>query len=163
MAVTACVLNSERWLDEVILRGNAPVDVGGATLSESFTLPANFGDAAILSILVAVSPIATVPVTATFPRGVRALVFSADASSIVDIVGVGALYATGGDGAAFTGVQGSIDPDAMTLWRQGELLNFAMPEMDANAAPTADLIVLVKCTRVGGKQVRREGPIQLTR
>lgn len=161
MATTAATLAAERWLDEVILSA-AVADVAGGNLDESLSLPAGLGDVAILSVMVSITSIATVPVTATIPRGVSATITSADAASLVDVVGAAEWVATEGLAAAFTRARAFIDADALTLWRQGELLRLLGPEMDANASPTGDFAVHVKCVRVRPVALP-VGPIQLVR
>lgn len=161
MATTALTLSAERWLDEVILVG-AVADVGAATLQESFTLPSGLGDIAVMSSIVSIVSIATVPVAATIDRGFRLVLVSPDATSIVDVLGIGQWFATSGDGAAFTRVDGIVDPDALMLWRQTDVLSLTSPEMDAGA--TGDLRIIIKAVRVRPIEAPMgQGPIQLVR
>lgn len=163
MATTASVLEAERWLDEVIIKCEID-NTAGATMSEQFTLPAGIGDVAILAISCNVVNIATVPGTATANRGVRAVILSPDGAAQVDIVGSAEWLAMGGTLAAFDAFTASIDADALTLWRQTELLSFSSAEMDVNASPTGDFKARVKCVRVRPIEAPAgQGPIQLVR
>lgn len=153
-------LNAERWLDEVVLRAQV-LDVAVASISEEFTSPVGIGDLAILSALVAITNIGTVPVTATMPRGVVVQNVAQDAATVVDYVGAGEFVATAGVAAAFTKAHAHIDPDALMLWRQGEILVVEAPEMDAGA--TGDLVFIVKCVRVRPIEAPARGPIRLVR
>lgn len=161
MAITAATLLSERWLDEVLIFGSIDNTVG-ATLTEQFSLPAGIGDVAIMSVLVRMVNIATPPVAAATARGVEVVVIQSGSQSTLDIVGTAEWVAASGDGIAFTGVSAYVDPDALCLWRQNELLNIQTPEMDSNASPTGDLRVFAKCVRVRPIETVG-GPIQLVR
>lgn len=162
MATTAMVSSAERWLDEVLLLGSIN-DVLGATMTENFSLPAGLGDVAIMSLLVRGTNIATVPGAATAARGCEAVIVSPDQATIVDYVGTSEWMARGGTLAAFDSFSVSLDPDALTLWRQAELLVISSPEMDVNAAPTGDLRVYAKVVRVRPIEAPARGPVRLVR
>lgn len=162
MATTAAVIAAERWLDEVILRCNLPADVAGAALSENISLPAGLGDVAIMSLTVRFTSVDVGPAAASsVPRGVRSMVLSADASTVLDVVGTAPVYLTY-DVATTLQYQAFIDPDALVLWRQSELVDVAGPEMDSDATPTGDVIVWIKCVRVRPIEAPI-GPVQLVR
>jgi len=151
-------LNSERWLDEVVLRAQV-LDVAIASIAEEFTAPTSLGDLAIMSVLPAITNIGTVPVAATMPRGVTVQVVSSDGATVVDYVGTSEWYASAGLAAAFTKAHAIVDPDALCLWRAGEVLVLEAPEMDAGA--TGDLVLLVKAVRVRPMEGTASGPIRL--
>lgn len=152
-------LGAERWLDQLVLRATV-ADVAIADIAENFVAPAGLDDLAILSINVGITNVGTVPATATVARGAKAVILSQDGSSIVDLVSVEEFKATGGVAAAFTRFDAHLDPDALTLWRRGELIQVSAPEMDLGA--TGDLVVLVKAVRVRPIE-EAEQPIQLVR
>jgi len=152
-------LSAERWLDEVILLGSV-ADVAGASINEQFSLPAGLGDIAVLSVSVYVIQVATVPGAATVARGVRVTVNSPSALG-VDVVGVGEWMATSGSLAAFDEFAAFVDPDALCLVRQNELISVRSPEMDVNAAPTGDLTIQVKAVRVRPIEGVVRGPLRL--
>jgi len=88
-------------------------------------------------------------------------VISSDGSSILDVIGVGEWLATGGTLAAFDRFETFIDPDALCLWRQAELVTIRSTEMDVNAAPTGDLSVAFKVVRVRPLEGTASGPVRL--
>lgn len=161
MATTAATLNAERWADIVIIKCTAPADVLGAPMSESFTVPAGLGDVAILSILGIASAVDAIPATNLFPAGLEATVGSVGGGALVDIVGVAAWHRVG-DTATAQAFTCHIDPDALALWRQNELLSFRTVEVDSDATPTGDFTAYVKAVRVREPEIMA-GPIQLVR
>lgn len=147
MATTQLTIASERWLDEVVLQALVADAVTGA-VNELFSLPAGFGDCAIMSAHFRATSVDVGPAAAaSVPRGVRAMVISQDGSSVVDTVGTSPWYLTF-DTATALQYQAELDPGALVLWRQGELLSVASPEMDSDATPTGDLQAYVKVVRV---------------
>lgn len=148
MATTVATVAAERWLDQVILAATLPADVAGAALAESVALPVGLGDVAILSLHMRARTVDVGPATASsVPRGVRAFIVSPDLSTLLDVVG-NAPWLLTGDTATNLEYWAAIDPDALTLWRTGELVSLASPEMDSDATPTGDVFVTIKCVRV---------------
>lgn len=163
MATTALTLNAERWLDEVLLLGQGPADVGGATLAEFFSLPAGLGDVAIMSCIIRIANVDAGPVAVITPRGVSVRIFSRDAAKVIDLVGV-APWLLASDGANTLEFHAYLDPDALVLCRQDELISILSPEIDSDATPTGDLVVYFKCVRVRPIEAPAgQGPIQLVR
>lgn len=163
MAVTALTLQAERWLDQVILFANSPANVLGAALSESFSLPPGLGDVALLNLEIRGHAIDVVSTGVTPVRGVRAFILSGDQAAVVDNVGVTPWILTQ-DGANALEIGAYLDPDALVLWRQNELLSITSPEMDTDATPTGDFQIFAKCVRVRPIEAPAgQGPLQLVR
>jgi len=160
VATTVLTLRAERWLDEVILFG-AVADALGAALSENFALPPGLGDVALMNLEIRGHAIDVVSTGVTPVRGVRAFILSSDASAIVDNVGVEPWYLTQ-DAANALELGCYMDPDALVLWRQNELLSLTSPEMDTDATPTGDIQVFAKCVRVRPIE-SAIGPVRLVR
>lgn len=156
MAVQAMTRLSERWLDEVLLAGTALNSVGGTFFLEQFTLPDGLGDVAIMEVGIAGFSLATVNPAAKL--GLWSDVRSSDGATIVDILGTAEWFQVSADE-----VRSYLSPDPLVLLRQGELLSFVGPELDTNAAPTGDLRVLVKATRIRAVEQELKRPIRLVR
>lgn len=162
MATTVAVIAGERWLDEVILVAVLPADVAGAALSELVALPAGIGDVAIMSLHMRARPVDVGPAAAsTVPRGIRAFVVSPDGATLLDVVGSGE-WVLVLDTANNLEYWAMVDPDALVLWRTGEVVALASPEMDSDATPTGDVSVIIKCARVRPVESAPQ-PIQLVR
>lgn len=161
MATTTMTLSAERWLDEVVLRALVADAAIATDIVEGFLSPAGIGDLAIMSVQASAVSIGTVPVTATFDRGARFAINASDDATQVDVVGVAQWFATGGAAAAFDRLDCFIDPDALVLWRQGELLKLSSAELDAGA--TGDIVVVAKCVRVRPIESPARGPVRLVR
>jgi len=146
VATTIATLNAERWLDEVLLSASV-ADAGGATLSEDILLPAGLGDVAILSVEIRVTSIDALKAAAALPAGARASIISSDAALTVDVIGSTAFLLTA-DGANALAGSAYLDPDALVLWRQSEILRVQTPELDSDATPTGDFSILIKAVRV---------------
>jgi len=154
MATVQCTLRSERWLDEVIIEGTrANVD---GEVADTYALPQGIGDVAIMSVEYLATGIATI-VTPTL-LSVFMEVFEPNQAVAADVVGSGELR------IRQTGAQigATVDPDALTLWRQNEYLSVVHPELDSNVAPTVDYTLRAKCVRVRPVEAP-VGPIQLVR
>lgn len=163
MATTALAIYGERWLDEVLLVAQGPADIMGAALAESFSLPAGFGDCAILNVEFRAWGIDVVSVGVTPVRGIRAYIQAAAGGKIVDNVGVAPWIVTQ-DTANAIELGCFIDPDALVLWQQDELLSITSPEMDTDATPTGELQIYAKVVHVRnvrGQEVKR--PLKLVR
>jgi hypothetical protein len=158
VATVATVQRAERWLDEVILEG-AISNADGAQ-SNDFGLPAGLGDVAILSAEYKVTAITTLPTLGTLAAGFA--IVSQPGGQVVDLLG-NAVFRQVYEGAAVIQISAFIDPDALTLWRQGEYLQVATPEMDTNATPTGDPVLRVKCVKVRPIEGAVKGPLQLVR
>lgn len=162
MAVTALTVAAERWLDQVMLLGIV-ANVAGAAMSESFTLPAGLGDVAILNVSVRFSQLDVGPASVITPRGVSVRIVSPDATTVVDIVGSAPILLCF-DTATVLEAYAYLDPDALVLWRQTEIMTLLAPEMDSDATPTGDLQINIKCVRVRPIEAPMgQGPIQLVR
>lgn len=164
MATTTLTLTGERWLDQVVLSASV-ADVAGAALSESFLLPAGLGDVAIMSLHARVD---NIDVIATLTNlAAAATIVTPDASTVVERLGPAKWYETQ-NAANDLEAQCTWDPDALVLWRQGEILNVTSSELDTDATPTADLRIFVKAVRVrpieGTQSVRKsDQEFRLTR
>lgn len=156
MAFSNVRVLSERWLDEVlIVAEKANVD---GEQDDGFAAPDGVGDLAIMEWSCVFASIATLmanPETA----GVSSYIVSPGSSSVVDAAG-GARFLRD---ATATRLFAFVQPDALVLWRQGELFGFNSPEVDTNATPTADLFVRIKCVRVRPIESSAPAPIRLVR
>jgi len=154
---------AERWLDEVILSSGLLADVAGAPIGETFLLPAGLGDVAIMSLHAIAQTVDVGPAAAsTVPRGLRFMVTSSDGSTYADPVGSAAWYLCF-DNANSLLYQAVVDPDALVLWRQAERLTMNSPELDSDATPTGDLLVIAKVVRVRPIEEQAPGPVRLVR
>jgi len=161
MTTTAATLTAERWLDEVIIRCGAPADTLGADFAEEFSLPPGLGDVAIMNVICIGSTIDSEPAANVFPAGVEARIVSSDGTSTVDVVGAAQWFQTAVTATAIR-MTAYLDPDALVLWRQSELLSFRAPELDDDATPTGDFVAIVKAVRVRPIE-GAIGPIRLVR
>lgn len=159
MAAVTMTVAAERWLDEVILFG-ARTNLDGQ-VADQYSLPAGFGDCAIMTVLYTLSSIATVKVATSRPDAVVLQILSSDVVNTVDVVGTMEME-TDQDGAAAVMLSGQCDPDALVLWRQNEKLSVVHGELDINASPTMDSSLFVKVVRVR-PQENPASPIQLVR
>lgn len=154
---------AERWLDVCILSSGTLADVGGAAMGETFLLPAGFGDCALMSVHAIVQTVDVGPVAApTVPNGVRFMITNVDGSTYADPVGCAPWYRCF-DGTNSVLYQAVVDPDALVLWKQGERLTMNAPELDSDATPTGDLVVIAKVVRVRPIESGIVQPIQLVR
>jgi len=162
VATTQATIAAERWLDEVILSATLPADVAGGALAESVSLPSGIGDVAIMSVHLRARTVDVGPATASsVPRGARAFIVSPDLSTLLDVVG-SAEWQLVRDTATDLEYWCTLDPDALCLWRQNELLNLASPELDSDATPTGDVICVIKAVRVRPLETPAT-PLQLVR
>lgn len=161
MAEVAATLTVERWLDEVILQASLTADVAGAPVSETIRLPAGLGDVAIMNVLLRATTIDSIPAANIMPLGVEVLVFNRGGTQ-VDHVGVAAWYLVS-DTATSQRMCAYLDPDALVLWRQDEILTVTSAELDDDATPTGDITVVIKAVRVRPIEAPASNNIQLVR
>lgn len=130
-------------------------DVVGADFVEAFRLPAGLGDVAIMEIMLQTSALATKLASLVNVGGVAQITTG---SAVADIVGE-MRWAN----FSVSQFEAYISPDPLVLWRQDEFLQLSGPELDTNAAPTGDLVVLAKVVRVRPLEGAAAGPIRLVR
>jgi len=148
--VVASSVFSERYAEQVTIAAGT-TNLSGATRFQ-FTQPAGFGDALVLEALVRGYNLDSYP-TATI-LGVQGLVHSQGANAVVDLLGVGQLFPTHAATNDFE-VAASIDPDQPVIWKEGEILEFVIPDLEA--AGQADLAVYVRCRRLRTPVESRRG------
>lgn len=157
MTAIAGVLRSERWLDEVVVAGTS-ANIDGDFHVE-LSLPAGIGDLAIMEALLDVDAILTAATNLEL-QGIRWAIIDA-AGTTVDILGVTRWSQRE---ATNNAISTYLSPDPLVLWRQNERLSAKFREVDTNAAPTADLGIVVKTVRVRPLQVaERHQPLRLVR
>lgn len=157
MATLQSTIIAERWLDEVVL-GAVSAAING-DYTDHVLLPPGIGDVAIMEVSIDASPLAT-GVAALELQGSRMAVFSYDGGTVVDIVGGNQdnRWSYRGGAAAHN----YWSPDPLVLWRQGERLAIASPELDINATPTVVYVWRIKVVRIRPIEIPAS-PIQLVR
>lgn len=147
---------SERWLNQVLLVAAGSTS-SGAAIVDTFALPPTLGDVAIMCVEVTCTAIDVL--TADVEQAVRLAIVRG--ATIVDLVGIGVVK-TIYDAANALQVGVLVDPDALVIWHQGELLSLIAPEIDTDATPLAAWTVRAKVVRVPpGTPALPEGPIRL--
>lgn len=150
MGAITLAIRSEREQDIVTLRGvESNVDGPLATLA---TLPAGFGDCYLLSASVDCASIATLM---TDPEQNGPMTYFGISNAVQDIL----------DSSRWTrkdaALQVTYELEEPRLWREGEVFGVEAAEVDTNAVPTVDVIVLVRVRRrrnIGGTPGRRGRP-----
>lgn len=161
MATTQATVLSERWLDQVIIICTLPADTAGAPMNENIRLPIGLSDVAIMSLHARASAVDVGPAAAyTVDAGLRAFVVSSDAATVVDPIGVAPWLLTFSQPTNLE-YSAFIDPMALVLWRQNELVQVTAPELDSDATPTGDFNVFIKAVRVRPIEGVARGPMRL--
>lgn len=146
---------SSRWNDIEMLQASV-TDLNG-DLDQDYTLPAGFGDCAIMEIYVRAEGFATL-ITTPELVGVGARVLTTNSSAVVDIIGVSRWTRTGGALLA-----AYLSPDPLVLWRQNEVVRLQSWELDSDGAPTIDVHAHFKVVKVKPVESAALGPLQLVR
>lgn len=136
MGAIALAVRSDRELDIVTLRGvESNVDGPLATLA---SLPAGFGDCYLLSASVDCASIATLM---TDPEQNGPMTYLGISNQVQDIL----------DSSRWTrkdaALQVTYELEVPRLWKDGEVFGVEAAEVDTNAVPTVDVIVLVRVLR----------------
>lgn len=153
MSETTMAIVSERWLDTVVLQATVN-DIDGDR-DDTWLLPAQMSDVAIMEVVADAETLATIRVNMEL-AGARLVVIN-QANKVVDFVGITRWSIIRvADASAYW------SPDPLVLWRQGEKLALRFPELDINVTPTGDLRLTVKAVRVKVLQPLPE-TIQLVR
>lgn len=155
MATVFTTLFAERWLDIVELAG-VQSNIGADDISE-FLLPLNFGDVAVMWIDAMHEGITTMPAAASLAvLGFHARLLSAG-DSVIGPVGVSQNFRQ----VSVARVSAELNPDALVLWRQGEKIQIATPDLDAGN--TVDHTYWFHCVRVRPQEEQVPGPIRFVR
>lgn len=157
MATYTTAITGERWSDIVTVQATSAAAAVESDVADNFALPAGFGDAALMEAILESFSIGTAIVDAVaLARGWRLVVLSTS-GQVVDIVGVERIFRV--STTAFAAYQ---SPDPLVLWRQNEVMQTQIPELDTGAAGTGVYRITFKVVRVK-PQEGPPGPIQLVR
>lgn len=154
MATVTLQLDSERWLDELLLQ-KRQTDGGGADFNDLWALPSGLGDVAVIEVLVNCVNFATM-VASPELLGAELAVVSADTTTVLDIIGTERWSKISADRLSVY-----FSPDPLVLVRQGETIRLRTPELDTNATPTADIDLYLKAVRVRPIEGAVRGPLRL--
>lgn len=137
---------SDRWRDQVILRGTV-ANLDGVNLLD-FTLPEGFGDCLLLEVLVYVDAIDVLG-AAGDNEGPRVTLYDAAGAADRDFVGV-PRWTLLDDTANALAIGAHAVPDEIVYWKENERLRIYSGEIDTDATPTADMIVMARVQRTRG-------------
>lgn len=129
----------DRAFDETLLVAGV-VNIDG-DYSDTFALPAGFGDCALLEAYVAVTSIATILASATEYGPTVTMVSPAGAVQDLPFQDNWVRRLTDGVGCR-------LGPDQVQFWREHDLLQLNFEEIDTNATAAADLGFYVKVRRL---------------
>lgn len=157
-ATSALTRHSDRWRDQVILRGTA-ANLDNANLLD-FTLPAGFGDCLLLEAYVYVDAIDVLG-AAGDNEGVRVTLYDSAGATDRDIVDC-PRWTLIDDTANALAIMAHAIPDEIIFWRENERLRLYTGEIDTDATPTADLIVWVRVQQLRGPTSIEDAQFVLT-
>lgn len=139
MASVSAILRSDRAANQSVLSAD-DTNVDGA-LNTIISLPVGFGDVLVLNAQVQAVNIATLFTIAD--QGVHWQLLDSAAGLARDFLGSSPWLKKGA--LALTSY---IDPDQLVVWRETEQLQLQADEIDTNATPTADVVVLIRVRRL---------------
>lgn len=142
----ALVAYSDRAAEQVTLRATK-ADLNGDQ-GEFFTLPSGFGDCLIIDASVKITAIATFMANPELAGPFIQLFDSEAAASPRDIA-----FSKRWIRYNATALGAYLTPDQLQMWKGDEAIRLDFMEVDTNAAPTADLELMIKVRRI-----RQTGP-----